>query len=242
MRPVSDVSDIIISLAPLLSISKVRCVMTWRCIYLSILFSVYLVCAVGVLSSAAPDHSQVTDLRDVDFLNFTYSTPSEIRCEVVGKLRGGLCLQNTIRVEDGVGVEGIDGLAIYVEHPALGPAQVGSKQVSYGDLTGDGIEETMVPFRVDLKDETSHYFVVFGLEGGKPRLLQWLGPYNNDEVQLKAVRIDDGRIRIIGVRTDPESKLSSYCYELVWKWDATTKTFEPSPHIRPTDLCAKPTA
>ena len=209
--------------------------MTQGFIYAYILSSAfYLGGMIGVPLSAASQHSDVTSLRNVDFLNFTYSTPSDVRCTARDQ---DLCLQSTIRVKNGLGIEDINEVDFYVEHPASE-----SRQVSYGDLTGDGIEEAVISFKFDLVDGSTYYFAVFGLENRKPRLLQWLSHRdvnnnNNDALWPKDMQIKNGRVLITGVGLNPEDESAPplYWYDHVWEWNATKKRFQPSFKTRSAD-------
>jgi len=207
--------------------------MTRRFVQAGILTSIF--CWGGIISASPsfiPQHSEVTSLRNVDFLNFTYNTPPATRCTATS---GNLCLQNTIIVKDGQGIENDNDHEFYVAHPASE-----SKQVVYGDLTGDGVEEAVISFRYDMVDGSAYYFAVFVLENGKPRLLQWLSHWDvnnnkNDFLLPNDMEIKDGRILITGVALNPEDESAPplYSYDHVWTWDAAKKRFQPLFTIKP---------
>jgi hypothetical protein len=118
-------------------------------------------------------------IRRVDFANFTYSFD-----------------EAPLTLHDGRGVSG---------NPDL-PLTFSKVEVSYGDLTGDGVEEAAVTLRFG----GGSIVYVYGIEGGAPKPLGAFGPHYALDAPLKSVAIKDGTL--------VESLRGG---ELVWRWDGS---------------------
>lgn len=104
---------------------------------------------------ATPGSATVTDIRKVDFLNFSY--PSSLCSQEFGKMGMG----KTVRVREGE----FKNKRVYFA--------VGADKVIYGDVTGDGREEAIVP--VDCGAITANFsraeIYIYTLNEGRPTLV-----------------------------------------------------------------------
>src|ERR1041385_9466790 len=106
-------------------------------------------------SGSTPGSALVTDIRKVDFLNFTY--PSTLCSMEFGKQGIG----KTVRVREGE----FKNKSVYFA--------VVADKVIYGDVTGDGREEAIVP--VDCGTITANFsrseIYIYTINDGRPTLV-----------------------------------------------------------------------